>query len=418
MYTPTRDKSWVDVSSSLLGEDYLRDPYPVYEKLRSLGPVVRMEDRDSQIWIFSSYEDVADIQKDKRFLSRRTPELLRLIPREYHHEFKYMADFLDMLVVSHDGEKHTRLRKVMNHGFTTYALNKLKTEIQESVDMLIEKFEGKKEMDFVKEFAHPFPSIVIMKILGVDLEDLEKFMAWSDVILAMIGSIRNADIDYARNAQDTLKQMMDSFISLIALRKSDPRDDLISHMLSAKSDDGGQLMSDIELAAQCCLLIINGNETTRNLLSSTLMLLFTHREQKGKLDSNPELLESVIEEVLRFESPVQFIRRIAAEDLEYQGAPIRKGDSVVLLLGSSHRDSSRYVHPESFDVTRKDNKHMAFGAGAHYCVGASLSRLETQIALSSLFERFPNLDLADANDEWKWNMNPAFRGLLELNVKF
>jgi cytochrome P450 len=418
MYMPTRDKSWVDVSSSLLGEEYLKNPYPVYEKLRSLGRVVRIEESDSQIWIFSHYDDVADIQKDRRFLSRRTPELLRLIPREYHHEFKYMADFLDMLVVSHDGEKHTRLRKVMNHGFTTYALNKLKTEIQESVDMLIEKFEGKKEMDFVKEFAHPFPSIVIMKILGVDLEDLEKFMAWSDVILAMIGSIRNADIDYARNAQDTLKQMMDSFISLIALRKSDPRDDLISHMLSAKSDDGGQLMSDIELAAQCCLLIINGNETTRNLLSSTLMLLFTHREQKGKLDSNPELLESVIEEVLRFESPVQFIRRIAAEDLEYQGAPIRKGDSVVLLLGSSHRDSSRYVHPESFDVTRKDNKHMAFGAGAHYCVGASLSRLETQIALSSLFERFPNLDLADANDEWKWNMNPAFRGLLELNVKF
>jgi cytochrome P450 len=412
------NKNWVDVPAGLLNRDYMSNPYPTYEKLRSLGRVVRIVDGEKKVWVFSHYDDVAAIQKDKRFSSRRSPELLRLAPREYHEEFKYFSDFLDMIVASHDGEDHKRLRKIINQGFTTYELNKLKSDIQTSADVLIDKIASHGRMEFVKEFAHPLPAIVIMKILGVTLDEREQWMSWSDEILAFIGMMRNFDVPAARRAQHTLKLMMDSFVALITLRRARPENDLISHLLLAQSDDGEQLMNDNELAAQCCLLIINGNETTRNLLSSTLMLLFTHKEQKKQLDSNPELLDAVIEEVLRFESPVQFLRRIASENFEYLGVPIRDGDSIFLMLGSSHRDPLHYQNPESFNIARHEKKHMAFGSGVHYCVGAALSRLEAQIALSTLFKRLPNLDLVNDNTEWEWNMNPVFRGLERLEVKF
>jgi cytochrome P450 len=412
------EKGWIDIPSSVFNEEYLKDPYPVYEKLRSLGRVVRMVDGENQTWVFSHYDDVADIQKDKRFISKRTPKLLKLIPREHHDKFKYLLDFIDMLLVSHDGAQHMRLRKAMNHGFTTLALSKLKSDIQASVDMLLDRVEDREEMEFVSEFSRPFPTIVIMKILGVALDELEAFMTWSDEVAALLGSIRKVDVSVVQKGQEAVKNMMDRFAAIIIQRKRKPEEDLISHMLSAKDDDGGQLMTDTELAAQCCLLMFNGNETTRNLLANTLMLLFTHEQEKRKLDNNPALLDSAIEESLRFESPAQLVSRVASEDFDYLGVPICQGDSVIFVLASSHRDSAQYAQPDSFNITRDEKQHMAFGHGPHYCIGAELSRLEAQIALSTLFKRFPNIALDNEKGGWQWNMNPIFRGVGILNVKF
>jgi len=420
------EKNWVDISPTLFNEDFIKDPYPVYEKMHSLGRVLRMSDGEGQTWVFSHYDDVSDILRDsKRFSSRRTQELMKMIPIEYREEFKYLHDWLDMTVAYSDGDKHRRARMVMAKGLEAYDRDRLRTEIQESVDMLIDRIKDKQEFDFVKDFAKPLPSLVILKRLGIPSDELDKYIERAAVVISFISTAATADLSKRGNAafyatahkvQDQLKEIMDDFISKIVEKRKDPKEDTISYMVMARDENGEQLLTDTEMAVQCCLLSFNGIETTRSLIASVVMLLLKNKQEKDKFARDPALIHAVIEEALRFETPAQSIRRTALEDIDYLGAPIQKGDSVLLFLGAANRDPAYYEQPNTFDITRPSKKNMAFGYGPHFCIGAELSRIETEISLSTLFKRLPNLELKNANEALTWETTPVFRGLEKLDL--
>jgi cytochrome P450 len=422
----TGTEDWVDVSPTLFNEDFIKDPYPVYEKMRSLGRVLRIADSEGQTWVFTHYDDVADILKDtKRFSARRTMELLKMVPLNHRDEFNYLKEWLDMTVAYNDGDMHKRARSVMVQGLETYDKDRLKSEIQESVDMLIDKIKDKEELDYVEEFAKPLPSLVILKRLGIPSDELDKYIKRAAVVISFISNSATADFtkrgsdafySAALKVQDQLKVIMGDFLTKIEEKRKDPKEDTISYMVAARSEDGEPLLTDMQLAVQCCLLSFNGIETTRSLISSAAMLLLKHKEEKSKLEHDPELIDAVIEEALRCETPAQSIRRTALEDMDYQGAPVRKGDSILLFLGAANRDPAYYEDPNTFDVTRDHKKNLAFGYGPHFCVGAELSRLEARASISTLFKRLPNLELKKGEDALVWEKTPVFRGLEKLDL--
>ncbi len=427
MEMATVNNSLIDISPSLFNADFMQNPYPVYDELRSMGRVARMSDGEGQTWVFTHFDDVTGLLKDsKRFSGRRTAELLKMIPADFRDEFKLLTDVFDMSVAFQDGEKHKRVRNVMNYAFDRYSQERLKQEVQASVDLLISRIKDKQEIDFVKEFAHPLPAMVIVRKLGIPLEQMEKYMERAEDVLTFTSDLATAnfskrgDAEFyatAKQVQAKLRQIMDDFLSMIDERKTQPKEDVISYMVTANTDGDEQLLSDDELAVQCIMLSFNGIETTRNLISSAMMLLLTHEEEKAKFAQDPGLVDSVVDEALRFESPLQSLRRIATEDIDYLGVPIQKDDAVLLFLGSAHRDPAKYERPDIFDITRKENKQIAFGFGPHYCIGAALSRMEATTSISTLFKHFPNISLKNVGQPPEWSMTPVLHGLARLDLK-
>jgi cytochrome P450 len=405
-----------EIEASVFNACFLSDPYPTYAHIRELGPLVRLRDGAASSWVCAHYADVAAIQRDTvTFSSRRARMLFGWIPEDARAEFEYIMGVYEMFMVFNDGQQHAAARKVLQVAFTSIALEGLRPDVAALADVLIATMSGGGRVEFVEEFARRFPACVIMQILGVPQSDFDECLRWSDRLVAFAGAIRSVDLEKVRAAQQAVKNMMEYFGRLMEARRGLPREDLMSHMVTAQRDQGLGI-SDEELQAQCCLLLLNGNETTRNLLSSGLYLLLSNRLRPGDVGASAESLNGFVEEVLRYESPSQFFRRIVAEDTVLRGVPIAKGDSFMLIVGAANRDPRRFEEPDRFDPRRSDNKHLSFGFGPHLCIGAALTRFEARIAFERLFRCFPDMLLADP--EPHWNMNPAFRGLarLELDV--
>jgi cytochrome P450 len=308
-----------------------------------------------------------------------------------------------------DPPEHSRIRKLLNKEFTPNMIQRLRPRIQLAVNTLLDQALGKSEMEFMTEFANPLPVRVIAEMLGIPSEDQRDFQVWSDDLADFFGNAA-ATIDTARRAQISLISLTEYFRALLPERRANKGDDLVSLLLRVEEE--GEVLTGEELLAQCTLLLVAGHETTTNLLGNGMLALLQHPDQFAKLKDNPSLINSAVRELARFDSPVQFAGRAATEDFSWHDQEIRKGQTVILLLGSANHDPEKFSEPERLEITRDEAMPLSFGHGIHFCIGASLAYTEAEIAFTTLLERTSSLRMLDDVPAWRSNM--GFRGLSRL----
>lgn len=395
----------------LTSAELVRDPYPVYRALQENAPVYWCEPWGQ--WVVTRHADVEEILKspDRFSSSGWEARFLGLLPEGFADQVPAVTGHYGTSVLSNtDPPDHRRLRTMVVKSFTPRVLKGMTPAIERLVAEMLAPLRDRGEFDLLSEFAYPLPATVIAQLLGAPEEAGEDYARWSADVVAFVGT-GTPDADRARRLDASLTAFRDHLEPLLRERRSDPREDLLSH-LAAEHD--GESLSDDELVATCVTLLFAGHETTANLIANGLLTLIRHPDQMELLSESPELMPAAVEEMLRFEGPVQRVRRVATEDLELAGQTIREGDLVMGFIGAANRDPEVFDEPDRFDVTREPT-HLAFGKGIHFCVGAGLSRLEAPIALNRILSEFPDLSLASPP---AWKPNITFRGLerLELEV--
>lgn len=385
-----------------LDDGFQQDPYPAYRALRANDPVHWSE--LSRGWVFSRYEHVDSILRDhERFGSdeRRAGDAAP----------EYTPPFLEgrsILVL--DPPDHTRLRGLVSSAFTPRAIAELEPRIKEIVDEILTGFAENEPVDVMAELAYPLPVTVIAELLSVPSDDRARFKTWSDHLARILEpTITAAEMETAVSAA---AELSDYFRGIIEERRKNPQDDLITRLISAEED--GETLSMNEMIAMLRLLLAAGNETTTNLIGNGLLALLRHPDQLRRLQDDPSLVEAAIEELLRFDGPVQTDGRTVLEDMEIEGKQIKRGQRAVLLIGSANRDARVFENPGGLDITRDDAPHVAFGRGIHHCLGAPLARMEGRIAFAALIEHFREIRLLKAKPRFKNNV--VLRGLETLPV--
>jgi cytochrome P450 len=401
-----------ELDDALASPRFSADPYSTYRLLREESPVHWCE--PWQQWVITRYDDVLAVNKDARrfssagwerkFVSQLPSELQRLPHMARHYSTKVLS--------MTDPPEHTRLRRLVVRSFTPRVLETIRPHIESLAEGLLDRVDSRKRMDAIADFAYPLPAIVIGELLGAPENAREQFMRWSADIVAFVGT-GHPEPERALRTEQTLREFEKFLEPIVRDRRANPRDDLIS-ILASPAEDGEQL-TDGELVSTCIVLMFAGHETTANLIGNGLLALFRHPEQLELLKADPKLTERAVEELLRYDSPVQRNRRVAKEDLELRGKTISKGDAVMVFMGSANRDPQKFANPDELDITRSPNPHMAFGYGIHFCVGAALSRIEAPVAIRALLRRFPNARLAPDFQE-RWRHNITFRGLESLEL--
>ena len=387
--------------------EYRADPYPVYRKLREEAPVYKHPVLPA--CIVSRYADVEAVLRDPRFSVNRSdlPEL-RGSFRTISPEFGSMIRSSLLMV---DPPRHTRLRGLVNKAFTPRAVEKLESRVHDIVHELIDQLADRDEIDVVDDFAAALPVIVISELLGVPREARARVKRWSDELAGLLdpfqlrGGIAALEV--------TFGELRTFFLELFESRRRDPRDDMVSALVAA--EQAGDRLDEDELLSLCMLLLGAGHETTTNLLANAVVALLRHPGERRELAAAPERITTGVDEFLRYDSPVQITDRVAREDCEIAGVRIRRGQLVALLLGAANRDPACFPDPERLDLVRRDNRHLAFGHGVHFCLGAPLARLEARIAIPALLERFPKLAGDTSRLEWKRSI--VLRGPLHLPVR-
>jgi cytochrome P450 len=398
------------VGYDLLSPAQREDPYPIYRAMQEKDPVHWSE--LARAWFLVKYEDISNILRDPRFRVRGT----------LHKSNERMGVKLDettpfgrvtsqwMLMV--DPPDHTRLRNLINRALTPRAIEAMRPRIQELVDDLLDRVQDKGEMDVVRDLADPLPAMVLATLLDIPPGDHVQLKKWADIVGMGIDPVFGPDL--LQRINTTVETVWDYFRPIIAERRKNPGDDLLSALIIA--EDQGNMLTEQELLSMMILLLAAGTETTTNLTSSGLYLLLTHPDEMQRLRASPDLMETAIEEILRYETPVQLTGRIVTEDMELRGKRLRTGQPVGLLLGAANRDPDQFENPDVFDITRNPNRHAAFSYGPHFCVGAPLGRAEGQIAIGTVLRRFPNLKLATDRPQWRVTLNN--RGPKTLPVTF
>ena len=390
--------------SRMSGPAFLENPYREYARLRARGEVIRNFSIGG--WNVLGFEAVRDAMRDARFGVdvRKSPfvdRIVRLVSRG--RPFR-MLDEPTMLNI--DPPDHTRLRRLARQGFLHRYVCALEPKIEGLVEECLATVQGGM-FDLMDTLARPLPANVIADILGVPREDRARFQAWSELI-AKNG--RNIEYDALQQTDAVFNELIDYLAQITDAKPADPGDDLISHLIAAE-EDGDRLSAD-EIHATSALLLIAGHETTTRLIGNAMWLLLSHPEQLEILRANPALMPNAVEEALRFEAPVQHMTRIALEDMDFHGVHIRKHQLCEVYIGSANRDPQANPNPDVFDICRENIQHVGFGYGIHLCLGAQLARLETQMALKMLLERFPRLALTGAPPAW--GDSTFVRGLDEL----
>jgi cytochrome P450 len=390
----------------------LQDPYPMYSRLHDEGPLHLLDvDGKWAAWAIFSHAECSSIAKDPRLSAKRAQQMLSLLPPDSQSEFKELARMLNLWLIFMDAPEHTRLRKLLNKGFSPAAAESLRTQVETIVDRMLTPLQRGCEVELMREFANPMPVRIISEMLGVPQELHQTFVDWSRAIAVFRGN-PDRTVEQARAAQDALIAMTDFFRKTVAERRRNKGNDLISLLIDIEED--GEALTEEELYAQCIALLFAGHETTRNLIGNGMYTLLQHPQETAELRQKPELIRSAVEELLRYESPVQFTARVLKEDIEVCGQRIPKRWSILCMLGAANRDPKQFKAPNQLDLTRLNNQHLAFSAGPHFCIGNQLARLEGQIALLNLVQRFPNMKLAGARPEWAATF--GFRGLTSLPV--
>lgn len=395
----------------LFKEEMLADPYPTYQHLRSTDPV-HWDPADSR-WVLTRYDDMVAVLRNPAASSDRSSALAALAPASVRPLLEFRASSM----LSTDGAKHTRLRTLVSKAFTARAVDAMTEKVQRLVDGFLDVVQSRGRMDLIADLAYPLPVTVIAEMLGVPPEDREQFKRWSDelsLVAGGAGSPSNMSLeDYHKIAQ-AFQELTAYFGRIVAQRRTQPRDDLLSAM--AQAEEAGDRLSEKELYANASLLLVAGNETTTNLIGNGTLALLRHPEQFARLKADPSLLPTAIEEFLRYDSPVQFTARLLKEDTTIGGKTLRAGQMVQLILGAANRDPQHFKDPDNLDIGRADNKHLAFGLGTHFCLGAQLARLEARVAFQTMLRRMPNLRLDGPEPRFRPHFN--LRGLTALPVSF
>jgi cytochrome P450 len=397
---------------SLFSQEILQDPYPTYARLHQEGPIHYVEVAGKwAVWSIISHPVCASIAKDTRLSAKRAQQMLLPLPLSRQAEFSELARMLSLWLIFMDPPEHTRLRKLLNKGFSAAAVEALRPQVEVIVDEMLKPLQHGSEVDLMNHFANPMPVRIILEMLGIPHELRDIFVNWSRAIGAFRGN-PNRTVDEARAAQDALVQLTEFFRQTVAERRRKKGNDLISLLIDIEEE--GEVLTEEELYAQCIALLFAGHETTRNLIGNGVYTLLRNPEQTAELRAKPELIRSAVEELLRYESPVQFTARVLKEDMEICGQLIRKGWTVQCMLGAANRDPKQFKEPDRLDLKRLNNQHLAFGAGLHACIGAQLARLEGQVAILSLVQRFPKMKLTGPRPEWASTF--GLRGLKSLSV--
>lgn len=387
------------------------NPYPIYRALREQDPV---HFSPFGTCLLTRYEDAVSVLRDKRFSVEHRNYVEDRPINQLGDAFGPSPSERDLsnVMLFIDPPRHTRLRTLVNKAFTPRVIERLRGRIHEVVDELLEGVSGRGSMDVISDFAYPLPVQVICEMLGMPPADQDRIRVWSRKIAPILDPIVTAEAQAGiEEAADHLDSYWDE---LIEARRADLRDDLLSELIRAE-DEGHRLNHD-ELRSTCNLILIAGHETTMNLIGNGLLALLRHPDQKDKLRERPELARSAVEELLRYDSPVHLTARSASEPVEVGGARLEKGQLAIIAIGGVNRDPSQFDEPDRLDIERDPNHHIAFSAGAHFCVGATLARLEAQIAFPQLLERLPRIELAVEQPDYRETI--TLRGLQELPVTF
>ncbi len=399
------------VVPDLASPRFKADPNPFYARLREEAPVfpvtVRVPDR-RRAWLISRYDDVAAALRDPRLVKDRS----NVVTNGQRARAPWLPGFLKPLernMLDVDEPDHTRLRTLVHRGFTPRLVERLRDRMQTLADQMLDRGQREGQLDLVADYALPIPATIIAELLGVPTEDQRRFHNWSKRIVAA-----STTSDFLI-AIPSIYLFMRYLRRLIARRRTAPRDDLISALIQA--EEAGDRLSTDELLAMVVILLIAGHETTVNLIASGTLALLQHPDQRERLRRDPALMPSAVEELLRFTSPVEIAtERYACEPLEIAGAVIPAGDLVLAVLGSANRDPHHFAAPDSLDLSREPNRHLAFGQGVHYCLGAPLARLEGQIAFETLLRRLPSIRLAVPPAAVRWRRGLFLRGPQSLPV--
>jgi cytochrome P450 len=391
---------------SLLSESGLADPYAIYERLR--------EDRSSTLAarVLVDHGPVREALTDRRFSADRIGTLTARLSPEAADETALVSSTLRSIIAFRDPPGHTRLRRLMTLALGARAVGGRRDLIRRLTQGYLDRIRGEGTTDLVRSLTFPLPAQVIAAILGIPEADRSRFERWANDVVFYVGS-GSVDDALARRTLASMEQMHHYMSTLIAERRQQPRDDLLTAMLQAE-DDGR--LTDEEVRANALFLMTAGHETATNMLSNALLTLLRHRDELESLRHDPTRIDAVVEEVLRFESPVQMTSRIAMEDLEIEGVVVPEGASLMLLLGAANRDPSVFDEPHRFDPGRAELGHVAFGHGPHWCIGGSLAREEARVVIPMVLEQLPDLLLEAEDVRWQPTLN--FRGPQGLPVRW
>lgn len=379
--------------------EVMANPYPVYRELRDNAPA--HWSREANSWVLSRYDDVSAALADPATYSSASG----IFPTPPGVDMTEL--FLPMLIMS-DPPRHSQLRQIVSRAFTPRRIASLEPHIETLVKDLLDQVPVGGSWEFVSGFAGPLPAIVIADMLGVPREDRDQFRAWSTTLIESnpVRGEFGAGLDAAA-------ALYEYFTAFLAERRAHPQDDLMTALVQAEVD--GEYLSEEELLGFCLLLLVAGHETTTNLLSNSAVVLAEHPEVRQRLADDPELVPAAVEELLRYDSPVQGLARTLTGPVELHGESMQTGDTVLLLFGSANRDDHAFHHADRFDINRDPERQVAFGRGIHFCLGASLARLEARIALQALLARHPDWDV-DLDAAVRLRSGPI-RGYISLPIQ-
>jgi cytochrome P450 len=362
-------------------------------------------------WAAARYRDVERLLQEPAFSTDRDDVALMKMVRRATRGIPEFENLVDNNLLMIDGARHRRLRGLVSKVFTPRRVEALRPRVAALAEDLLDRMAAREEVDLIRDFAQPLPTIVIAELLGAPSADHERFRAWSDDLVELLDPLLGHEgFDPPERANRELSSYLRG---LLAERRRAPRDDLLSAM--SEAHEAGDSLAEGELVALASLLLAAGNETTTNLIGNAVLLLLQHPAERKRLQNDLALLPSAVEECLRFEPPVQLTDRAVVEPVELSGVQLRPGTIVLGLIAAANRDPERFPDPDRFDIGRAENRHLAFGSGNHYCLGAALARLEAQVALDALLRRFPDFDGSPAPPEWK--RSTVLRGPTVLSVR-
>lgn len=390
--------------------NFQANPYPIYHSLRSVEPI---HQSFTGMWVLTRYTDVKAVLRDPRFCVDKMPKHVK---HKSHYleqrDFNTLAQAISKWLIFLDPPEHTRLRGLVSKAFSAATVKSLRPQIQQIADDLIGKVRHKGFMDIMSDLACPLPCNVIAAILGIPVEDWYKLYYWSDELSRILDPLRSLE-DYEQMNKVAL-EFTDYFKSLIAQRQKSPQQDLLSTLIAVKEQDNK--LSEEEIISVCMLLFFAGEETTLGIIGNGMLALLRHPQQMQQLKSEPMLIQSAVEEILRYDSPLQITTRVATEDVNIDGVTIRVGEKALVSLGAANRDPAQFPDPDRFDITRANNSHLAFSDGIHYCLGAALARIEAEIAINTLVQQLPDIKLSQEKLEWRNKV--SVRSLKALPITF
>ncbi|MCZ6773329.1 MAG: cytochrome P450 [Proteobacteria bacterium] len=388
----------------------INDPIPVFRSLQNDDPCHWCKPLKS--WVVIRYKDVREILLDENISADRLTPYYESLPDDQRRGISEMVRYLNTWIAFKDPPDHTRMRTLLNKVFTPGAIRTLRPAVEDAVAHLLDPLLDKPEFDFIKEFAYPLPANVILMMLGLPPEDMERLHVWSAQMQPFIGGATTSPDKYAR-AQEGAIAMADYFRAAIRERVSRPRDDMLSKLVACREKDDG--LSEDEVIGTAMLFLFGGHETTTNLIGNGVRALLQHPDQLARLRAEPSLIRKAVEEILRYDGPTLATVRVVKHPHERHGQKLAQGERVFVMIHGANHDERRFERPDEFDIGRDPNPHLTFNYGIHFCLGAPLARLEGDVAIGAVIERMPSLKLA--RDSYDYMDTMVMRGVREMLVK-